>query len=130
MPVTDNGAESGKSTQGSEDSTSRRRRRPVVSMRQVREGQALVRNKVAAVIWFVAVLCAAVLAIGALLVALEANPDNVVYQWFSDSAQTLSGPVDNLFRFQDEAKTTLVNWGIAAVAYLVVGKVIGRVIKA
>lgn len=128
--MTDDGSESGESAQGSGDTSSRRRRRPVVSLRQVREGQAVVRNKVAAVIWFVAALCAAVLAIGALLVALDANPDNVVYQWFSDSAETLSGPLDDLFRFQDPAKTTLVNWGIAAVAYLVVGKLIARIIRA
>lgn len=129
MAVTDKGTDSGKSTEGAKRDTPRRRR-PSVSMRQVRDGQAFVRNKVAAVIWLLAVLCAAVLAIGALLVAFEANPGNAVYQWFTDSAETLAGPLDNLFRFDDEAKHTLVNWGIAALAYLVVGKLVSRIISA
>lgn len=128
MSVTDNSAESDRATRGAKETS--RRRRPAVSMRQVREGQAVVRNKLAGLIWFVAVLCAAVLAIGAVLVALGANPDNVVYQWFTDSGETLAGPLDSLFQFDDPTKSTLVNWGVAAVGYLVVGKVVARIVSA
>lgn len=106
------------------------RRRLSSSVRGVRNASAWVRNKIAAIVWLVAALCAAVLAIGALLVAFDANPDNSVYQWFTDTAQTLAGPLDDLFQLDDEAKKTLVNWGIAAVAYLVVGRIVQRIVKA
>jgi len=131
MAVTDKRAR----TESSGDNAPGSRRSPL-SMRRLRDGQAFVRNRIAGAVWLVAALCAAVLAIGALLVALEANPANSVVQWFSDAADTLAGPLGEIFIFErdngspDEAKNALVNWGIAAVAYLVVGKLVQRLVKA
>jgi hypothetical protein len=94
-----------------------------------------VRVRIASVVWLVAVVCAAVLAVGALLVALKANQDNEIVRLVLDVADVLDGPFsrDNgIFTFdgRDAAtKNALVNWGIAAVVYLVAGKIVDRVVR-
>lgn len=111
------------------------RRRPQVSMRQVGQAVTLVRGKVADAVWLVAALCAAVLAIGAVLVALGANADNSVVIWFRDGATWLAGPLGTVFEFQkdngspDRVKNTVVNWGIAGLVFLVVGRLVQRLIR-
>ncbi|MGH3383352.1 MAG: hypothetical protein ACRDO1_02105 [Nocardioidaceae bacterium] len=112
-----------------------RERRVPVSMRQVRDGTNAVRSRIGTLVRMVAYVCAAILALGALLVALEANPDNSVVQWLKDGADTLAGPLGDLFTFERDdgtphpGKNALVNWGIAAVAYLVAGRIVERIIK-
>jgi hypothetical protein len=135
---------SGKATtakdEGEAQAKSRRpRRRPTVSARQVKAGSDAVRSRVASVIWLIAVACAVILALGALLVALGAETDNPVVQWMRDTAGVLAGPAggiqDGIFDFEkqngnnDGVKNALVNWGIAAIAYLVIGRVLDRIIR-
>jgi hypothetical protein len=94
-----------------------------------------VRGKVASVVWLIAVVCALFLAVGALLVALKANQDNAIVKFILDGADLLDGPFsrDNgIFTFDGknaETKSALINWGIAAIVYLVIGKVLDRVIR-
>ena len=94
-----------------------------------------VRTKVASVVWLVAVVCAVFLAVGALLVALKANQDNSIVKLVLDVADALDGPFsreNGIFTFtgKDAAtKSALVNWGIAAVVYLVLGKILDRIIR-
>lgn len=83
--------------------------------------------------WLAAVVCALFLAVGALLVALDANPDNALVRFVLDVADVVDLDVfsrDNgVFTFADDTKAALVNWGLAAVAYLVVGRVLERLIR-
>jgi hypothetical protein len=122
----------GATTGGSDASA---RRRPRVSARHVRDAVAFVRTKVADTVWLVAVLCAAVLAIGALLVLLGANADNAVVTWFTDGATRLAGPLNTVFEFRTddgspaEVKNTVVNWGVAALAFLGVGRLVQRLLR-
>ncbi|QNN55102.1 hypothetical protein H9L09_16090 [Nocardioides mesophilus] len=89
----------------------------------------------ASLVWLVAVVCALFLAVGALLVALKANQDNSIVKFVLDGADALDGPFsrDNgIFTFDGKdaaTKSALVNWGLAAVAYLVIGKILDRVIR-
>ena len=79
---------------------------------------------------------AAVLALGALLVVLRANvnEDNVIVMFVTDVADAISGPFsrDNgVFDFQGknaDSKNALVNWGIAAIAYLAIGRLLASAI--
>ena len=102
---------------------------------KVKKGADAIRNRIAAVIWLVAVVCALFLAVGALLIALDANQNNVVVQFVLDGAGLLDGPFsrqNGVFTFEGSnaaTKNALVNWGIAAIAYLVVGKIIDRIIR-
>ncbi len=78
-------------------------------------------------------LCAVVLALGALLISLDANPDNALVEFVTDAAKRLDGPFANVFEFEGEnarTKARLVNWGLAALAYLIVGRVADRIIRA
>ena len=101
----------------------------------LRAGSNAVRSRLASVVWLVAVVCALFLAIGALLVALDANEKNSIVQFVLRGAELLQGPFsrDNgvfTFRGADaDVKNALVNWGIAAVVYLVIGKVLDRLIR-
>lgn len=103
---------------------------------KVKAGSDAIRSRIASVVWLVAVVCALILAIGALLTAMNAaNQDNGIVAFITDTADALAGPLGSLFDFDDKdkdaarTKNTLVNWGIAAVIYLVVGKVLDRIIR-
>jgi hypothetical protein len=70
-----------------------------------------------------------VIVVGGLLFLLSANPSNAIVRDIHDAASTLVGPFKNLFSFSGHPKATLaVNWGLAAVVYLVVGGFISRML--
>ncbi len=108
--------------------------------KKVKAGADLVRSRLASLIWLVAVLAAIVLSVGALLIALKANQDNSLVSWVLDVANRIDGPFWRVFEFcqdkkgprcvqQDDVKEHLVNWGLAAVAYLIAGRILDRVIR-
>jgi hypothetical protein len=125
----------------------RPRRRPSVSARQVAHGAKVgsdaIRSRVASVVWIAFVVLAVIIALGALLIALDpVNERNTAVQWLTDSAQNIAnlvvpfgGPHGGVFDFAkksgspDQVKNVLVNWGIAAVVYLVVGRIADRIIR-
>ncbi|MGH3503058.1 MAG: hypothetical protein ACRDQA_19510 [Nocardioidaceae bacterium] len=95
----------------------------------------MVRSRVASLVWLAAVVGAIILAGAALLYALDANMDNSIVSWVMDAAHKIDGPFWNMFEFttsngnHDLTKELLVNWGLAAVAYLVVGRILDRIIR-
>ncbi len=111
----------------------KRRRRP--SGQKVKAGSLAVRSKLASVIWLIAVVCALFLAVGALLIALNANEENSIVMFVLAGADLLDGPFsreNGIFTFEGkdaETKSALVNWGLAAVVYLVIGKILDRIIR-
>jgi hypothetical protein len=110
-----------------------------VAERRAASGGAVrrVRAAVAQAIWLVAVLCALFLAVGALLVALDANPENDLVKFVLDVADALdlgifSRGKDGIFTFEGSdaaTKGALANWGLGAVAYLVVGRIAERIVR-
>ena len=104
-----------------------------------------IRSIAASTIWLIAVLCALVLAVGALLVALQLNRDNPIVEFVLNFANAIDFGVFKDFqpdppknpskaeiadaKQSAETKSVMVNWGLAAVIYLVVGKVLDRVIR-
>ena len=98
--------------------------------------QNAIRTKAASAVRIVFGSVAAVLALGALLVVLRANvnEDNVIVMFVTDVADAISGPFsrDNgVFDFQGknaDSKNALVNWGIAAIAYLAIDRLIASAI--
>ena len=83
-----------------------------------------------ALVWLLAVVCALFLAVGALLVALKMNPDNPLVAFVRDGAELLDfGSFKSFEGKNAEVKEHLVDWGIAAVIYLVAGKILDRVIR-
>jgi hypothetical protein len=65
---------------------------------------------------------------GILLVLLKANPANSIVSEVHSWARWLAGPFDGMFSFRSANTAIAVNWGIAAVVYLIVGGLIARLI--
>lgn len=107
--------------------------------RTSRSGRATdrVRTRAGRLVRVVLTVCAAMLAVGALLVALRhnINSDNPIVRFVTGFDDTVDGPFSRqggLFRFDAKNATSLealVNWGIAAIVYLAAGRVLERVVR-
>ena len=96
----------------------------------VGSGVRRLRNLIASLIWLAAVLAAAVLALGALFTALDqTNQSNEIVRWILERGHDLVGPFKDLFRLETAKNTLLVNWGIAALVYLIAGKIVERFVR-
>jgi hypothetical protein len=130
-------SQSARTTEPRPDPPSRvgtRRERPTVSVSRSQVSAAVngVRERLAAIVWIIAVVFASILAAGALLIALEANPNNDLVEQVIDWAGGLDGPFRDLFTFDGDnavKKAALVNWGLAAVAWLVAGRIVSSLIQ-
>jgi hypothetical protein len=88
----------------------------------------MARASFARAVTLVAAAVAAVLVLGIVLVVLEANRSNDIVQVVRDAAQFLAGPFDGLFTFERNKVEIAVNWGIAAVVWFVLGRLIARLL--
>jgi hypothetical protein len=97
-----------------------------------------VRTLVAQVVWVICALAALVLAVGALCIALKANLDNGLVKFCIDTADKLDfgafSRIDGVAHWKGHShasltKNALVNWGLAAVVWLIIGKVVERVVR-
>ena len=66
---------------------------------------------------------------GILLALLKANPGNGVVSEVHGWGRWLVGPFDGMFSFRRARVAVAVNWGIAAVIYLLAGGLIAQVIR-
>jgi hypothetical protein len=100
------------------------------ALTSVGSGVRRLRNLIASLIWLVAVIAAAVLALGALFTALDqTNQSNEIVRWVLERGHDLVGPFKDLFRLETAKNTLLVNWGIAALVYLIAGKILERFVR-
>jgi hypothetical protein len=70
----------------------------------------------------------AIVVVGILLVVLGANQANTLVSAALDAARWLAGPFDQLFTFDSHKTEIAVNWGIAAVVYAAVARLVARVL--
>jgi hypothetical protein len=82
----------------------------------------------ARIVQLVASVVVLIIVAGILLVVLKANPTNSVVSDVHGWARSLAGPFDGMFSFRNAHTTIAVNWGIAAVVYLLVAGLITRLI--
>jgi hypothetical protein len=66
----------------------------------------------------------AVIVAGILLRVLSANPHNVIVKDVHDAAQALVGPFKNVFSLGSAKGSLAANWGLAAIVYLIVGRLL------
>ena len=97
---------------------------------------AAVRTRVAQLLWLACDVCALFLAAGALTYALDANPDNALVEFIRNVADVVDLGVFNLENGikefvgkNSDTKNALVNWGLAAVFWLVLGRILERVVR-
>ena len=95
------------------------------------------RGTLAQIVWIVSALSALLLAMGALLIALEANRANDAVHFILRAADFVDLDVfsrsDGIKQFRGEGadtKNALFNWGLGAIAWLVVGRLVSKLIKA
>jgi hypothetical protein len=95
-----------------------------------------VRSRVAQVLWLVCVVFALFLAIGALTYALDANEDNSLVEFVREAADrvdlgifSLENGIKEFVGENSDTKNALFNWGLGAVFWLVVGRVLDRVVR-
>ncbi|WP_171075253.1 hypothetical protein, partial [Nonomuraea basaltis] len=65
----------------------------------------------------------------ALFTVFRANPANAWYQFVESLASWLSLDLANLFQLADPRWTTLVNHGLAAVVWLIIGSALASLIR-
>ncbi|MCD4526253.1 hypothetical protein [Nocardioides sp. cx-173] len=105
-------------------------------MADVRSSGTAVRVTLARVLWLLCAVCASVLAIAALLIAVDAERTNPLVELVLDLADgvdlgvfDLDNPIKR-FGGENGAKTTaLFSYGIGAVVYLVVGRILDRLVR-
>lgn len=95
-----------------------------------------VRTRIAQVLWLLCVVAALFLAVGALCVALDFNDRNALVKFALDGADLVDLGIfsrgDGIKQFTGEGaetKNALFNWGLGAIAWLVVGKIVERIVR-
>lgn len=96
-----------------------------------------IRTRAAQVLWVLCVLFALFLALGALTFALSANDDNGLVSFIRSAAGWVDLGVfsrDNGIKEftgdNADVKNALFNWGIGAIFWLVLGRILDRVVRA
>jgi hypothetical protein len=72
---------------------------------------------------------AMIIAVGVLLVVLEANPSNDIVDLILDAARWLVGPFKDFFSIDDRKLEVAVNWGLALLVYVLVGRTIASLLR-
>lgn len=76
---------------------------------------------IARLIRLAAIVVAAVIVAAIVLRIAGANAGNSIVKDLHDAGHALAGPFNNLFSIRNGKTATAVNWGVAAVVYLVIG---------
>ncbi len=71
----------------------------------------------------------AIIVVAILLKVLGANMGNSIVKGITDLGETLVGPFKDLFTIKNAKVSVAVNWGLAALLYLVVGSIIARILR-
>ncbi len=97
---------------------------------------AIWRTRVSQLLWTAFVLLALVLAVAALLIAIDANEDNGLVDFVLRAADTVDlgvfsreNGVREFTGDNAETKNALFNWGLGAVVYLLLGRLVERLVR-
>jgi hypothetical protein len=100
-----------------------------------RRGFDHARTGLGSLAWTAALVAAGVLLLGLVLVVAEANTRNALVEWVLKAADVLDlgvfGRETGVKHFTGEGatvKNAVVNWGLGAIAWLVVGRVVRRLL--
>jgi hypothetical protein len=77
----------------------------------------------------VVAVVAIIIAIGILLVVLKANRSNDIVKLIHDAALWLVGPFKDVFSLHDPKLQVAVNWGLALVVYVIVGRTVASLLR-
>lgn len=101
--------------------------------RRSRPSGAAVRRRaasiVAAVISAVTTVVVVILAVHIAFVVFEANTGNDIVGWFADRATDLAWQFTDVFQPDDPKAEVAVNYGLAALVYLVIGRILVALVR-
>ena len=86
------------------------------------------RFALARVVGLVGSAVALLIGAGILLVVFDADPRNDIVELVTDAARWLSGPFHGLFDLKSNDWQIAVNWGLAAVVYYALSRVVMRLL--
>ena len=99
-------------------------------------GVAMVRTRLGQLLWLVCLVFALFLAIGALTYALDANSDNALVSFVRDGADavdlgvfSLENGIKEFVGKNSDTKNALFNWGLGAVFWLILGRLLDRIVR-
>jgi hypothetical protein len=81
------------------------------------------------VIQTIAGVIAAIIIVGIVLVLIRANPNNDIVKFILDLGRFFTRPFRDIFPRSDPRQNILLNWGIAAIVYLIIGAIIARLAR-
>jgi hypothetical protein len=76
----------------------------------------------------VAMVVAAILVVGIILRLVGANSANSIVSDIHDAGNWLAGPFRNIFTVKNAKEAIALNWGLAAVVYLIVGHLLASLL--
>jgi hypothetical protein len=95
-----------------------------------------IRTRIAQVLWLFCVVAALFLAVGALCIALDFNENNALVEFAVNGADAFDLGVfsreDGIKEFTGanaETKNALFNWGLGAIAWLIFGRILERLVR-
>jgi hypothetical protein len=83
---------------------------------------------IARIVRLIAAVVALILVLGIVFVVFKASPSNTIVSHIHGWAHWLATPFNGLFHLHSARGTIALNWGIAAVVYLLVGHLIATII--
>ncbi len=116
---------SSSSSTSSSEETEVSRRAPV----DWRRTGGRIASVVASIVRWIGLIFAALLVIHVIFTVGSANPDNGIVSFVKSWADSLALGFSDLFTPSDEKLRVLVNYGIAAIFWLVVSGVLARIIR-
>lgn len=84
----------------------------------------------ASVIKILCTIFAAILVVHIVLTVAAANPQNGITTFFANAADSLTLGIGDLFLPASESLKVILNYGLAAVVWLVIGAVVARILNA
>ena len=83
----------------------------------------------ARIVSLITALVVGLIVIGILLTVLDANKSNDIVKALLDAGKFLVGPFKDVFKPDDAKMKVVVNWGLAAVIYALVGGFIAKLLR-
>jgi hypothetical protein len=87
------------------------------------------RSTAARVILAVALTIAAFIALSILLIVLDANEGNMIVNAIIEVGRFFSTPFHEMFPQSNEDRSVVINWGIGALIYVLVGGLVIRFLR-
>jgi hypothetical protein len=84
---------------------------------------------IARLVSLVATVVVLVILAGIAFVVLKANMGNSIVSTVHDAAKFLAGPFDGIFKPSDHRLAVAINWGLAAAVYLLVARLVVRLLR-